>query len=90
MTTNKVTIFGDIQGNLPALTAALADMDNRGLESRYCLGDLVGYGTSPNEIIALVRERGYPTIMGNYDERRWARQRRLWLRLQNGRGARAG
>lgn len=65
---DQITIFGDIHGNLPALEAVLADMDARGLDNLYCLGDLVGYGTFPNEVIALVRERSIPTIMGNYDQ----------------------
>jgi predicted phosphodiesterase len=43
-------------------------MDARGAENRYCLGDLVGYGAFPNEVVAAVRERDIPTIMGNYDE----------------------
>ena len=63
----QITIFGDIHANLPALEAVLADMDSRGLENHYCLGDLVGYGTFPNEVIALIRARNIPTIMGNYD-----------------------
>jgi predicted phosphodiesterase len=63
----QITIFGDIHANLPALEAVLADMDNRGLTDLYCLGDLVGYGTFPNEVIAAVRARRIPTIMGNYD-----------------------
>ena len=65
---DKITIFGDIHGNLPALEAVFADMDKRGLENLYCLGDLVGYGTFPNEVIQMVRERNIPTIMGNYDQ----------------------
>lgn len=65
---DQITIFGDIHANLPALEAVLADMDARGLDNRYCLGDLVGYGTSPNEVIAAVRARDIPTIMGNYDQ----------------------
>jgi putative phosphoesterase len=65
----RITVFGDIHANLPALEAVFADMAARGLnESLYCLGDLVGYGTFPNEVIAAVRERGIPTIMGNYDQ----------------------
>ena len=64
---NQVTIFGDIHGNLPALEAVLADMRARGLSPDYCLGDLVGYGTFPNEVIAVIREHNIPTIMGNYD-----------------------
>ncbi len=34
----------------------------------YCLGDLIGYGAYPNEVIDFVRARGIPTVMGNYDE----------------------
>lgn len=66
--TDKVTIFGDIHGNLPALEAVFADMDARGLDNLYCLGDLVGYGTSPNEVVNRIRERNIPTITGNYDD----------------------
>lgn len=65
---DSITIFGDIHGNLPALQAVLADMDNKELANRYCLGDLVGYGTFPDEVIAEIRARGYPTLMGNYDQ----------------------
>lgn len=64
----KITIFGDIHGNLPALNAVMADMGSRGGETLYCLGDLVGYGTHPNEIIDIIREREIPTLMGNYDQ----------------------
>lgn len=64
----SVTIFGDIHGNLPALEAVLADMEARDLSPLYCLGDLVGYGTFPNEVIATIRERNIPTLMGNYDQ----------------------
>jgi diadenosine tetraphosphatase ApaH/serine/threonine PP2A family protein phosphatase len=62
-----LAVYGDIHANLPALEATLADMEARGLSARYCLGDLVGYGVWPNEVIAAVRDSGAPTIMGNYD-----------------------
>ncbi|HUF37509.1 MAG TPA: metallophosphoesterase family protein [Anaerolineales bacterium] len=63
-----LAIFGDIHANLPALEAVLADMDARGLSERYCLGDLVGYGTSPNEVVEIIRAAKTPTLIGNYDE----------------------
>lgn len=66
--TQQITIFGDIHANLPALEATFADMDARGLTNLYCLGDLVGYGTFPDEVVQMVRERKIPTIMGNYDD----------------------
>jgi putative phosphoesterase len=65
---NLITVFGDIHANLPALEAVLNDMDARGLTQRYCLGDLVGYGTEPNAVIERIRSLGIPTIMGNYDQ----------------------
>lgn len=63
-----LTIFSDIHANLPALKAVLADMDQQGLQNRYCLGDLVGYGTFPNEVVSAIRSSKIPTILGNYDQ----------------------
>ena len=63
-----VTIFGDIHANIHALDAVLADMDERQLTHLYCLGDLVGYGVFPNEVVARIRGRAIPTLMGNYDQ----------------------
>jgi predicted phosphodiesterase len=65
----QVIIFGDIHGNLPALEAVFEDMKKRGYDNNlYCLGDLVGYGTFPNEVVDAIRQRNIPTIMGNYDQ----------------------
>ncbi len=67
--TERITIFGDIHSNISALEAVFADMAERGLDNNlYCLGDLVGYGTFPNEVIDFVRSRDIPTVMGNYDQ----------------------
>ncbi len=65
---SRITIFGDIHGNLPALEAVFADIDKQEVNPLYCLGDLVGYGTFPNEVIAAVCQRNIPTLMGNYDQ----------------------
>jgi diadenosine tetraphosphatase ApaH/serine/threonine PP2A family protein phosphatase len=64
----QLAIFGDIHANLPALKAVLADMRSRELDERYCLGDLVGYGTWPNAVVETVHSSGIPTLIGNYDE----------------------
>jgi hypothetical protein len=61
-------VFSDVHGNLPGLEAILAGIDRRGLADVSCLGDLVGYGPFPSEVAALVRDRGIPTLMGNYDQ----------------------
>ena len=63
-----LAIFSDIHGNLQALDAVLADIRRRQVDRVYCLGDLVGYGASPNEVTERIRTAGIPTIMGNYDD----------------------
>ena len=63
----RVAVITDIHANLPALQAALARIDELGIEAVYCGGDLVGYGPHPNEVCALIQERAIPTIYGNYD-----------------------
>ena len=62
-----VAVITDIHANLPALEAALARIEELGVERVYCGGDLVGYGPHPNEVCALIAERAIPTIYGNYD-----------------------
>jgi len=64
----RLALISDIHANLPALRAVLADIDERGnVDAIYHLGDLTGYAPWPNEVIALLRERGIPGIGGNYD-----------------------
>jgi putative phosphoesterase len=65
--TDAVAVITDIHGNLPALQAALARIEELGIESVFCGGDLVGYGPHPNEVCALIAQREIPTIYGNYD-----------------------
>jgi putative phosphoesterase len=63
----RVAIVTDIHGNLPALEASLAVIDQIGVDAVYCGGDLVGYGPHPNEVCELIGQRAIPTIYGNYD-----------------------
>ncbi len=62
-----IALFSDIHANLPALEAFFADVDHRKPDALYCLGDLVGYNSWPNEVINAIRSRNIPTIAGNYD-----------------------
>ncbi len=64
----RYALLSDIHANLPALRAVLADIDRRAnIDATYHLGDLTGYAPWPNEVVALLRERGIPGIAGNYD-----------------------
>jgi putative phosphoesterase len=64
----KLAVFSDIHGNLQGAEAVLKDMEARGADIVWCGGDLVGYGANPGEVVDLIRARGIPTIMGNYDD----------------------
>jgi predicted phosphodiesterase len=62
-------IISDIHGNLEALEAVLADIDQQdNIEEIYCLGDIVGYGPNPRECVDLVMGRAKVTILGNHDQ----------------------
>jgi len=64
---DAAAVITDIHGNLPALEAALGRIEALRIGRVYCGGDLVGYGPHPNEVCALIEDRGIPTIYGNYD-----------------------
>ena len=64
---DRVAVITDIHANLPSLQEALARIDELGIETVYCGGDLVGYGPHPTEVCALIAARAVPTIYGNYD-----------------------
>ncbi len=63
----QVAVFSDIHGNLPALEAVIADIEDTGVEQLWCLGDIVGYGAQPDGCTALVREKCETSLVGNHD-----------------------
>jgi len=64
----RIAVLSDIHANLDALQAVWQDIEQQKPDAVYCLGDLVGYGAYPNEVIAFLQERQVPTVLGNYDE----------------------
>lgn len=62
-----VAAIGDIHGNLPALEAALAAVDDEGILTIVNTGDCAAGHPWPDETIALLRERRIPGVQGNQD-----------------------
>jgi diadenosine tetraphosphatase ApaH/serine/threonine PP2A family protein phosphatase len=63
----RVAILTDIHSNLPALEAVLGAIDEAGIERRWCLGAVVGYGGQPDQCAKLVSERCELSLVGNHD-----------------------
>jgi predicted phosphodiesterase len=63
----RVAILSDIHGNFQALQAVLADMDGSGVDAAVSLGDNIGYGPEPEEVVRALKARGVPSVMGNHE-----------------------
>lgn len=61
--------IGDIHGNLPALEAVVAAIDDAGIQTIVNTGDAVVGHPWPNEVIALLRSRNIPSVQGELDRR---------------------
>ena len=73
----RYLVLSDIHANLAALEAVLAAVDLDSMDGIWCLGDVVGYGPSPNECIARLLE--FPEhlcVAGNHD---WAAISRIGI-----------
>src|SRR5882672_11365556 len=62
----RILILSDIHSNLEALEACLAAAPAHDLVIN--LGDVVGYGASPNEVIERSRTLGHIFVRGNHDK----------------------
>jgi diadenosine tetraphosphatase ApaH/serine/threonine PP2A family protein phosphatase len=63
----RVAVVSDIHGNLHALEAVLAALEQEAPDELWCLGDLVGYGARPNECCAAIEARAGICLVGNHD-----------------------
>ncbi len=63
----RLAIVSDIHGNLPALEAVIADVNNNKPDLVINLGDCVSGPLWPAETFSLLQSLGWPTIRGNCD-----------------------
>ena len=61
----RVLIVSDIHGNLQAFEAVLAAAGT--VDALWNLGDTVGYGANPNEVIERIRPLASVNVRGNHD-----------------------
>lgn len=66
--TDRVAVFGGVYNNHLSLEATLKDARAQGARELYCLGDLGGFGPSPDKVFPWLRDVEDVFVMqGNYD-----------------------
>ena len=63
----RLLVFSDVHANATALEAALEACAGR-WKRALCLGDIVGYGPDPNEVVERVRSLVGAIVRGNHDK----------------------
>lgn len=63
----KVALIGDIHANLPALEAVLGHAHAQGITTIWNVGDFVGYGAYPEEVVQQLQGEYVLSTIGSYD-----------------------
>jgi predicted phosphodiesterase len=61
----RLAVLADIHGNLPALTAVLADLARFPVDDVIVAGDVINWGPFSAAVLAVVAERGWVALRGN-------------------------
>jgi len=64
----RIALISDIHSNLYALQSVLESIKTHAANRIYCLGDIVGYHSFPNEVIELIKTNNIISIKGNHDK----------------------
>ncbi len=63
----RTAIISDIHGNATAFKEVLKDIKNAAVDMTISLGDNIGYGPEPDEVIHLLNENHIPSVIGNHE-----------------------
>ena len=63
----RYAIVSDIHANLEAWQRVLEDAHAAKADTLVCLGDIVGYGPKPQEVVSLIRRDCANFVLGNHD-----------------------
>lgn len=64
---NKIGVLTDVHAMYEPLLAILEDMRKRGITEIYSLGDNIGFGPNPHEVLELLRKYNVKSIYGNHE-----------------------
>lgn len=63
----RIAIVSDVHSNIEALSEVVKEVEKLRADRVVCLGDVVGYGASPNQCCEIIRELAETTLLGNHD-----------------------
>jgi diadenosine tetraphosphatase ApaH/serine/threonine PP2A family protein phosphatase len=63
----RIAVFSDVHGNMDAFQKVLEDVDGASADAVISLGDNIGYGSEPEQVIQAMRHRGIPSVLGNHE-----------------------
>ena len=78
----RLAILSDIHGNLEAFEAVCADIEQQRLNGVICLGDMIGYGPDPEDVIRGVQHLQCKTVFGNHEASLLSEKARNWMNFQ--------
>src|SRR5271166_3486195 len=76
----RLGLIADIHGDIRALETTLSRLEQLAVDQIVCAGDLVGYGSEPDAVVAVIKAREISCVRGNHD--RWALERRQLFGLR--------
>jgi predicted phosphodiesterase len=62
-----IAILSDVHANVEALSAVFKDLTQRGIRRIFFLGDIVGYGPNPAEVLEFIKHFEF-CLLGNHDQ----------------------
>lgn len=63
----KIAVFSDVHSSYKQMMAVFAHMDQYKIDHYVCLGDVIGYGTEPEETVRLLMSKNVISVRGNHE-----------------------
>jgi predicted phosphodiesterase len=63
----RMAVISDIHANLEAFEQVLIDIGKSNIDNTICLGDNIGYGPEPEQVVAMIKDHNIPTVLGNHE-----------------------
>ena len=81
----RIALISDVHANMPALDAVLDHARKQDARAIWNSGDLVGYGTYPEEVVQRLRSDDVLNTMGGYDAQvlRFKKRKERWRRKKS-------